>query len=119
MRKLLDLGDPLTKRDAVAPDLLGPLSFADPMNDGLQSISAAAATPSPDDVADMERRVPNQMQQSSCRLATVLPNTQENAALHEAALASGTPAAMTPAFPDVKTGTSHEIDQTQSLLKSL
>lgn len=117
LRKLFDLGVPLTARDAAAPDLLGCLTLPGPTNLGLANIAPTQKVPTPDEVSDLEKRTPNDMQQSLCRLATILPDTPENAAFHKAALASGVPAATTPALPDVKTAAHYAIEQTQSLLK--
>jgi phospholipase C len=110
LRKLFDLGDPLTKRDAVAPDLLGPLSLADPTNDGPASVTAPAAVPSAAEVSKLESRAPNHMQQSLCELATrLLPSP--------IAAAAGTVPAVTPPLGDVKTAASYAVNRTRSLLK--
>jgi phospholipase C len=117
LRTLFDLGAPLTARDAAAPNLLGCLTLPEPTNLGPPNIPPTAKEPSRDEVAALEARPPNNMQQSLCRLATVLPDTPENAAFHKAAMASGTPAAITPPLPDVKTAAHYAIDQTQSLFR--
>jgi len=100
LRKLFNLGDPLTNRDAVAPDLLGPLSLAEPTNDGPPSIAATMKVASAAEVRKLETARPNQMQQSLCHLATRLPATPGDAGAHKAALAKGTPSPTTPVMPE-------------------
>ncbi|HZS83731.1 MAG TPA: alkaline phosphatase family protein [Stellaceae bacterium] len=73
LRKLFDLGPPLTRRDAAAPDLLGALSLDEPQNDGPARISAEAARAT---IAQLEARgaaPPNHMQAALSRMAAQLP----------------------------------------------
>jgi phospholipase C len=74
LRRLFNLGAPLTNRDAVAPDLLGPLSLADPTNDGPDSVTA---TPSQPSISELEQRAsapPNSMQAALSQMAAQLPS---------------------------------------------
>lgn len=88
LRKLFALGAPLTARDAVAPDLLGPLSLLAPENDGPASIAATEATPSAADIANSLARPANHMQQSLCAMAAHLPPNTAQAGVHLAAMAA-------------------------------
>jgi phospholipase C len=96
LRKLFNLGQPLTARDAVAPDLLGPLSLENPDNDGPESVTPTPATPSPAEVAAHASAPPNDMQRSLCRMAAHLP---PSAAVASAHLQSMTRSAPAPAGP--------------------
>jgi phospholipase C len=102
LRKLFDLGAPLTDRDAAAPDLIGPLSLDQPENDGLDSIGTVEHRPSPAEVEHSVSAPPNHMQQGLCSLAAHLP--AEGAALtaHAGELARG----KIPAVPQI--GTVHD-----------
>jgi phospholipase C len=73
LRKLFDLGDPLTRRDAAAPDLLGALSLPSPSNDGPASLTLPTVTPTADEIASAHRAAPNDLQRSIVRLAMSLP----------------------------------------------
>ncbi len=73
LRKLFDLGLPLTGRDAVAPDLFSPLSLENPENDGPESVTPTPAQPSPKEVNKAANLPPNHMQQHLCRMVKELP----------------------------------------------
>ncbi len=73
LRKLFDLGEPLTRRDAAAPDLLGALSLPSPSNAGPASLALPTVTPTADEIASAHRAAPNDLQRSIVRLAMTLP----------------------------------------------
>ncbi len=73
LRKLFDLGAPLTQRDAAAPDLLGALSLLDPENDGPDRIDATPAQPSASEVAQRAAAPGNSNQVNLCRAASEMP----------------------------------------------
>jgi phospholipase C len=73
LRRLFDLGEPLTHRDAVAPDLLGALSLNDPTNDGPDHIDPTPAQPT---VAEVQQRAAapgNSNQRNLCRAVAAMP----------------------------------------------
>jgi phospholipase C len=69
---LFDL-PPLTERDAAAPDLLGPLSLANPVNDGPPSVTANPVQPTPAQVQQHASAAPNYMQDALSQMAARLP----------------------------------------------
>ena len=73
LRKLFNLGKPLTGRDAVAPDLLGPLSLTDPTNDGPASVSHSAPDTDADALVQLANAQPNHMQAAFSQMAAQLP----------------------------------------------
>ncbi|MDB5409028.1 MAG: Phospholipase [Rhodospirillales bacterium] len=73
LRKLFNLGSPLTRRDAVAPDLLGPLSLLAPSNDGPTSVSPAAPFVEPEVVRALGYKAQNFNQDALSRMAKQLP----------------------------------------------
>jgi phospholipase C len=87
LRKLFNLGDPLTAREAIAPDLIGPLSLENPDNDGPASISPTPAVPSDAEIAQTSALPANQMQKSLCAMAAHLPPTAAQAGAHLSAVA--------------------------------
>src|SRR5207302_10411202 len=88
LRKLFDLGAPLTARDAAAPDLLGALSLDAPENDGPPSVTPTSAQPSSAEIDKAAAAPPNHMQLSLCHMANALPAAQANIAAHIGNLAS-------------------------------
>ena len=88
LRRLFDLGPAMTQRDDAAPDLLDALSLLDPENDGPESRTPTAATPSAEEVKKRAAAPPNSMQRNLCRLAAQLP-------------AKGQPPAAAPGSPPV------------------
>jgi phospholipase C len=72
LRALFDLGDPLTRRDAVAPTLLGALDLPDPGNDGPRAIELPPAIPL-DVVALAAKAVPQQYLTLLSLVARLLP----------------------------------------------
>jgi phospholipase C len=90
LRRLFDLGDPLTGRDAVAPDLIGALSLDQPDNDGPAEIIAADFPPPVAAVEKAASAPPNKMQQALCRTAAHLPIAAAEIGTHISALSSGT-----------------------------
>lgn len=98
LRKLFDLGAPLTARDAVAPDLIDPLSLTNPENDGPPLVTPTLATPADEDIAKSMALPPNHMQQSLCAMAAHLPPSAAMAGAHLSAIAGpATSASVTPA----------------------
>ena len=73
LRKLFDLGAPLTGRDAAAPDLLHALSLASPSNSGPASLAFPTVAPTADEIASAQRAAPNDLQQSILHLGAALP----------------------------------------------
>ncbi len=73
LRKLFDLGEPLTRRDAAAPDLLPALSLTSPSNSGPASLAFPTVAPTADEIASAQRAAPNDLQQSILHLAAALP----------------------------------------------
>ncbi len=73
LRKLFDLGEPLTRRDAAAPDLLAALSLTSPSNSGPASLALPTAAPSADEIASAHGAAPNDLQQAILALAATLP----------------------------------------------
>ena len=73
LRRLFDLGDPLTHRDAVAPDLLGALSLNDPTNDGPDRIDPTPAKPSAAEVLQRAAAPGNSNQRNLCRAVAAMP----------------------------------------------
>jgi phospholipase C len=114
IRKLFHLSGPLTQRDAVAPDLLGPLSLNDPDNDGPASVAATSAQPSPEEVAKRASAPPNHMQKSLCEMASHLPAAAAVAGAHVQALASGSASPATPPFATVEDAASYARDRVKS-----
>jgi phospholipase C len=73
LRRLFDLGDPLTHRDAVAPDVLGALSLNDPTNDGPDHIDATPAQPTVAEVLQRAAAPGNSNQRNLCRAVAAMP----------------------------------------------
>ncbi len=80
LRRLVGF-QPLTARDAAAPDLLGLLD-SQPTNDGPSSVSAPVAAPAPARVAQSAARPLNDMQQSLSTAALHLPTAGADIATH-------------------------------------
>jgi phospholipase C len=74
LRRLFSLGAPLTHRDDVAPDLLGPLSLAEPTNDGPDSVMATPSQPSISELQQRASAAPNGMQAALSQMAAQLPS---------------------------------------------
>lgn len=100
LNKLFDLGPPLTGRDAVAPDLLGPLSLEAPDNDGPATIPPPTFQPTAGQVIKLAGAPPNKMQEVLCKMAAHLPSSATVAGAHIASLKAGT---ITPAMPELPT----------------
>ncbi len=75
VRKRFNLGDPLSDREAVAPDLSSVLSLSAPENLGPETIEALPFVASPSDVAEAQSAPLNNMQQRLVTLAQHLPDT--------------------------------------------
>jgi phospholipase C len=73
LRRLFGLGDPLTRRDAAAPDLLDALSLTSPSNSGPTSLPFPTVAPSADEIASAHGAPPNDLQQAILHLASALP----------------------------------------------
>jgi phospholipase C len=73
LRKCFELGAPLSRRDAVAPDLEPVLSLDEPTNRGPQRLSALAYAASPSDLARAKEVPLNGFQKSLLDLANRLP----------------------------------------------
>jgi phospholipase C len=73
LRILFNLGGPLTGRDAVAPDLLGPLSLALPTNDGPAQVTADGREPTSTEVQTYSAAPPSGIQALLAKAAELLP----------------------------------------------
>ncbi|MET1028124.1 MAG: alkaline phosphatase family protein [Dongiaceae bacterium] len=73
LRTLFNLGGKLTERDAVAPDLLGPLSLATPTNDGPAQIAVPKPTADQQTVRTLAHGAPNFHQNALSLMARRLP----------------------------------------------
>jgi phospholipase C len=74
LRKLFALGQPLTARDAAAPDLLHALSLPGPTNSGPQSVALPSAAPTQAELAESLLAQPNGMQRALAEAAPTLPS---------------------------------------------
>ncbi len=116
LRKLFDLGAPLTARDAAAPDLLGTLSLNEPTNDGPERIDAQPVRPTPEKVAKRAAAPANNMQHSLCAMAAHLPPQAAVAGAHISALSSGALIPQPVTLTSTESALNPAIDRFQSLL---
>ncbi len=86
LRRLFSF-NPLTARDAAAPDLLEVLN-PEVVNNGLDFVTAAAPPPAPAQVARFAARPPNDMQRSLSTAALHLPTAGANTDTHNQRLQS-------------------------------
>jgi phospholipase C len=89
LRNLFDLGKPLTRRDAAAPDLLAALSLPGPTNPGPPSLEVPAPDSTNASVAAAHEEPPNHLQQALAEMASHLPPGTANVAAHITALKAG------------------------------
>jgi phospholipase C len=89
VRKCFGLGEPLSARDAAAPDLAPVLRLDGPTNDALGLLTVPAYTPSAQDLTAAIGRPLTDMQESLHRLAAVLPDADADLGQHLAQLQSG------------------------------
>jgi phospholipase C len=75
VRNLFGLGQPLTARDAIAPDLLPALSLAVPANDGPAGIDPSLIQPTVSELETRADAAPNGMQRSLSAAAATLPTS--------------------------------------------
>lgn len=102
LRKLFDLGDPLTRRDAAAPDLLHALSLDTPSNSGPANLQVPAPDVSNEAVLAAHEEPPNHLQQALAEMASHLPAGTADVPSHAAALDSGALAPVVPRFNTVR-----------------
>jgi phospholipase C len=107
LRKLFGLGDPLTGRDAVAPDLLHALSLQGPTNSGPAGLQIPAPDSTNESVAAAHEQPPNQLQQALAEMASHLPAGTANVASHITALKSGALKPEIPGFDSVGDALEH------------
>jgi phospholipase C len=107
LRKLFDLGAPLTRRDASAPDLLPALSLPGPDNNGPPSLQVPAPDSTNESVMAAHEQPPNHLQQALAEMASHLPAGTANVAIHTAALRSGLLPPITPKFDSVADALEH------------
>jgi phospholipase C len=90
LRRLFSLGDALTNRDRVAPDLLGPLSLENPTNDGPTHIDFKSPAVDVDAIRALGYAAPNGHQAALSRMAQLLPSgpISEEAGMSEARVQS-------------------------------
>ena len=107
LRNLFNLGEPLTARDAAAPDLLHALSLERPNNPGPDSLQVPAPDSTNESVMIAHEQPPNQLQQALAEMATHLPAGAANVASHIAALKSGQLIPTSPTFNSVRAALEH------------
>jgi phospholipase C len=106
LRSLFDLGAPLTRRDAAAPDLLHALSLQSPSNTGPASLQIPAQDATNESVMIAHQRPPSALQQALAEMASHLPAGTANVASQSAALKSRA-LRPTPAFATVGDALDH------------
>jgi len=89
LRNLFNLGAPLTKRDAAAPDLMPALSLKEPSNSGPTSLEFPTITPTTKELMAAHQAKPNDLQQSLAHLAQNLPAGSADVAAHKLRLNAG------------------------------
>jgi phospholipase C len=89
LRKLFDLGLPLTKRDEAAPHLLDSLSLATPTNTGPTSLELPTISPSMAELTAAHAAPANSLQRSLAELSDHLPVGNANVVQHTDRLAKG------------------------------
>jgi hypothetical protein len=82
LRKLFDIADPLTRRDAAAPDLLAALSLTSPSDSGPASLPFPTVAPTANEIASAHGAPPNDLQQAILQLASALPAGSAAQAMH-------------------------------------
>jgi phospholipase C len=75
LRERFGIAEPLSEREAVAPDLSGVFNLPAPTNQGPSQISALAYIPTPAEVAEAHAMPLNHMQQGLVEIAGHLPAT--------------------------------------------
>jgi phospholipase C len=89
LRKRFELGDALTPRDDVAPDLDSILNLATPDNLGPDHLDALPFVASPADIARAKAIPLNDLQKSLIRLSTLIPSDANQVDSHLAMLRAG------------------------------
>jgi phospholipase C len=107
LRNLFNLDGPLTKRDAVAPDLLHALSLDKPTNMGPLSLEIPAPDATNESVSAAHQQPPNRLQQALAEMASHLPSGVATVPSHVAALKSGAVKPMTPELGTVGAALEH------------
>ncbi|HEY2134782.1 MAG TPA: alkaline phosphatase family protein [Xanthobacteraceae bacterium] len=102
LRNLFDLGTPLTRRDAVAPDLLHALDLDSPSNTGPASLPLPAPDATNESVDAAHELPPNHLQQALADMAAHLPAGVANVVPHTAALNSGVAQSLTAPLATVR-----------------
>ena len=82
VRRLFNLGGPLTGRDAAAPDLLHLIDLDGPMLDAPLSIEPPATQPAPGAGAAMAALPPNGMQEALCKMAGKMLPVASDVSIH-------------------------------------
>jgi phospholipase C len=106
LRNLFDLGNPLTRRDAAAPNLLHALSLAGPTNAGPDSLQVPAPNITNEAVAAAHAEPPNHLQQALAEMTSHLPGGAANVPSHTDALNAGQ-VRPTPVLPTVGAALEH------------
>ena len=78
LRKRFDLGPPLTRRDAHAPDVFGVLNLTEPANPGPPALQSLPYSSSPAELAKARRAPPNNMQKALHSLTALLPDLTQS-----------------------------------------
>jgi phospholipase C len=97
VRKCFGLGEPLSARDAAAPDVAPVLGLDQPVNDSLGLLTVPSYTPSAQDLTAAIGKPLTDMQQDLHRLASILPAADADFGNHIGQLESGTVAPAGPA----------------------
>ncbi|WP_127904088.1 alkaline phosphatase family protein [Solirhodobacter olei] len=82
VRKLFGITEPLTKRDAVAPDLLHALSLQEPSNVGPANLTVPGTAPRAEEVKAVHQQNANHMQMALSQFADHLPSGSANVLGH-------------------------------------
>jgi phospholipase C len=106
LRILFDLGSPLTRRDAVAPDVLHALSLEGPSNAGPDSLQVPAPNITNEAVAAAHAGPPTHLQKALAEMTSHLPGGAANVPSHAAALKEGE-VRPTPPLPTVGAALEH------------
>ena len=107
LRNLFDLGDPLTKRDAVAPDLMHALSLDTPSNAGPAGLLVPSSGATNEAVMAAHLEPPNHLQQALAEMASHLPAGIANVPSHIDDLNTGLVAPVARQFYTVQEALDH------------
>ncbi len=107
LRALFDLRQPLTQRDAVAPDLLHALSLPGPTNVGPENVASPTPAASQGELQTAHAAPLNHLQQALVELASHLPKGIADIPEHTGVLLNAAPAPIVPMLATVEQGLAH------------